>query len=857
MAPKKNKATKEAPKPEPAAKKAKVEEKKAEAPKKEEPKKEEPKPMEVEPEEEKELDDKEDKRPALKETIAFDPLDSTLNVVPCGKVLMSLTEGGMQHLIAGARATVGMKAGRYVFEVKIIQSLNLQGGAGGQTPKPRNLIRVGFSSAGSSLILGDEDSVYFDGEGFFFEGKKKQSTMAKPLPGLLPKFGTGAVVAILLNLDSKSPNANTISLFKDGVRISDPKPLPENLKGKPLFPHISFRNVSVQVNFGPLPLKALPFKCRLLGSAAKADTAATLLSTPKDGKYELVLPVAFPDEGTFDWLDTYLEKNPQYVELSDRKIIEWAKKSGLYYKGSGGWKQSHTNDKPAFNFGVPDMENFSVRKVINSIAPLVPRNYLVMEVKSNLLPDERKAILSRFNYPQYKKIAHVVMGEPDDKFKEKTWEKLLSDKQKSSDIKFKAQKAEEKRKKVMEKRKKELDKAKAKAEKIKKKALEEKKKAEEEKKAKEEAEKKAKEAAKEAAKEGEAKKEEDKKEEKKEEKEEKKEEEKKEEKKEDADDDDEEEKDEPMEEEKEEDPPIVELTDEDKKQFFLKKGVPDLAPAVLSTAFSKFATPEADEGFDEIRYEWQPAEKAKDYLKTWVQERKLTQRIDNLQPSEKSKTKIQDFKKSMTELQEKHAAHKKTPPKAAKDGDKAPDVDIFAVENISDVGGGVPLYKDFGPEDWVLMQLRFELFHLTKAFKEDTGDAERVIHEDHLVFYYQKYYGKSLSSKPYGVDSTKDVIGIVKDTVTIEIDKKIVHTSLEDTESFDIFVKLTEEARRERQRRIDAGDETARLGLAESLLKSVTPGKPPEAKAEAAKAGKKGEGKGKMQYAPKKPVVAP
>ena len=33
-------------------------------------------------------------------------------------------------------------------------------------------------------------------------------------------------------------------------------------------------------------------------------------------------------------------------------------------------------------------------------------------------------------------------------------------------------------------------------------------------------------------------------------------------------------------------------------------------------------------------------------------------------------------------------------------------------------------------------------------------------------------------------------------------------------DNLDVFVKLTEESRRERQRRLDAGDETARLKLA-------------------------------------------
>merc|ERR1711972_335842 len=46
-------------------------------------------------------------------------------------------------------------------------------------------------------------------------------------------------------------------------RLSQPQPLPEALSGQPLYPHVAYRNVSLQVNFGPHPLNELPFKCRM------------------------------------------------------------------------------------------------------------------------------------------------------------------------------------------------------------------------------------------------------------------------------------------------------------------------------------------------------------------------------------------------------------------------------------------------------------------------------------------------------------------------------------------------------------------------------------------------------------------
>merc|ERR550534_2558287 len=467
----------------------------------------------------------------------------------------------MQYLVAGARGNVGATAGRYLFEVKIVEALNpaesSAGGARGRAPAPRQLVRIGFSLGGSQLILGEsDDHVCFDSEGNFCAGKKKSPSAQR--------FTRDQIISVVLNLDAKSPNANTLSLFRDGERISEPQKIPEQLLGKPLFPHVAFRNVTVQVLMNGAPTKPLPFKCRTLADAAKADVVVAPDPAPKDGKHDVMVPVAFPDEGTFDWLDTFLAKHPEYVELSDRKILEWAAASGLLRSKSMGLNAS--NDKPEFNFGLPGMDDFSVRRVLSSVTSALPRNYVVMEVKANLIEADRKAVLKRFSAPHFKKSARVVMGEPSEEFKAMKHAKLLKDKQEKSDVAWKAKKAEEKRKKDIEKRQKELAVMRKKAaEDAKKKAEEFRKKAEEAKKKIEDAKKKA-----EEGEEGEAKEEKEEEEKAEETKMEVDDEAKTETKTEEAKEEDEEEaKDEPMEQEEEEpeetEPPTAELTDEEKK----------------------------------------------------------------------------------------------------------------------------------------------------------------------------------------------------------------------------------------------------------------------------------------------------
>jgi len=232
-----------------------------------------------------------------------------------------------------------------------------------------------------------------------------------------------------------------------------------------------------------------------------------------------------------------------------------------------------------------------------------------------------------------------------------------------------------------------------------------------------------------------------------------------------------------------------------------------LTPQVMASSYGKFTTPKEDEGFDDISYEWSKAEKAESYLKDWVMQKKATTRIDNIQPGQVFRQKKVEFAKLTKEWKEKLSGSKKT----ASKNDDGDDIDIFSITDVSDVGKGVPLFENFTFEDWELMGLRFEFCWLVLSFKVDCNDDDRTgIPKDHLQFYFNKYYGKSIKLKEYGMASNEELLALIKDTVTIK-DGLIVSQLSDDLDNLDIFLKLTEESRRERQRRLDAGDETARL----------------------------------------------
>merc|ERR1712039_1085495 len=106
--------------------------------------------------------------------------------------------------------------------------------------------------------------------------------------------------------------------------------------------------------------------------------------------------------------------------------------------------------------GIGSFDDGSVSRLIKTVAPLQ---------KSNLLEEQRKALLNKFPSSSFKKVAQVTLGDPDAAFVAKTHEELLRFKQKNADKVFRQEQAEKRQQKLIEKRKKDAEKAKKKREK--------------------------------------------------------------------------------------------------------------------------------------------------------------------------------------------------------------------------------------------------------------------------------------------------------------------------------------------------------------------------------------------------------
>merc|ERR1719333_300547 len=98
------------------------------------------------------------------------------------------------------------------------------------------------------------------------------------------------------------------------------------------------------------------------------------------------------------------------------------------------------------------MDDFSARKVVHAIAPSQPRDYVIMEVKSNLIRADRKAMLQRFSNPCFKKVAHVFMGEPSKTHLKRVQKTVLKEKQEAENTAFRIRKLERERLKLVKER---------------------------------------------------------------------------------------------------------------------------------------------------------------------------------------------------------------------------------------------------------------------------------------------------------------------------------------------------------------------------------------------------------------------
>ena len=100
-----------------------------------------------------------------------------------GTLLSSLISDGFSFLVSSCRGSVGISAGKCVYEVRILE----------EAVSRRCLIRLGFGTAATSLIIGDgEESMGFESDGSLWSNRRRHLRAAE-------RFTRGDTLALVLN----------------------------------------------------------------------------------------------------------------------------------------------------------------------------------------------------------------------------------------------------------------------------------------------------------------------------------------------------------------------------------------------------------------------------------------------------------------------------------------------------------------------------------------------------------------------------------------------------------------------------------------------------------------------------------
>jgi len=519
---------------------------------------------------------------------------------------------------------------------------------------------------------------------------------------------------------------------------------------------------------------------------------------------EALFPVGVPDEGTFDWLDEFLQKkeNRRYVEISYRQLLRLAKASGV--ERSHGYDWRCTRNWPDMSCGIPLLDELSLDKFLAMVAPTLSQDVIVMDVIGNLDAEVRRKRLQ--SLAGFKRCARVVVGEPPADFKLKVQEALLEEKRSrsatdngsredegagggdsaaapasSSDAALSEEESQRwfRKHEVSDLTPKEMRGFQSFTLPTRSEGFDE---------------------------------------------------------------------------------ISFEWQPEAQAQAYLKSWVSgrknfefveELQPSEwfgdmwarwtksLAAWRKKQETMASRKKIAQARAvaaapAAQAAGAAKANLKAPAAAKQEDDSDDDAwgdwkgEPEEEAAPKEEETKEDEKEDEEKeHAGHDgdvkseaQDTPQSSEVAVKASDgpvdimeVDLFAVEDIDDIGDGELMYKHFSQEDWMLVSLRAELHLLLHAFRRDVNDPERTgFHEKHFDHYYSLYCrGRHFSLAAYGAKAVGDLVALVHDT--IELTKPGMQLeALHPAETpFHNFVRLAEEERRNRQCAIDSGDSSAAL----------------------------------------------
>jgi len=260
--------------------------------------------------------------------------DSTLNALVDrdANILTCIQPIDWNRLLVQARATHGIKKGRYYFEMNVLQ-LNL---SKEELDNGKGLeFRIGISKEESTWV-GGKGSICFDHRYVAHADGDNRSKLC--LPGHVPLIRQGAppvleddVIGLEINLDMLTDMPHSVTLYINGDPVTSPELLPESMiEGSPaVYPHIAIRGGTVQTQFASakiispndIPMIALAHPTHIV--ERRIPKSASRKGIKPQFIYPIGIKTSSVQEINQKWVDIWNEKNETYVDCSTRYLREW------------------------------------------------------------------------------------------------------------------------------------------------------------------------------------------------------------------------------------------------------------------------------------------------------------------------------------------------------------------------------------------------------------------------------------------------------------------------------------------------------------------------------------------------------
>ncbi|KAL5730634.1 hypothetical protein ACHQM5_003434 [Ranunculus cassubicifolius] len=330
--------------------------------------------------------------------------DLDFDITANGMRGQGLHEHGFAYCWSGARASLGIRGGKYMFGCKIIaeQPVEMED----TPPDQQHLCRVGISRGDIHVGNLGEDVCSF---GYGGTGKFSNSSKFSDYG---ERFGVGDTIVCVVNLESK-PLAS-IGFYKNGKWLgvaarfdAGPSGLgvvdcltKERQWESGIFPHVYLKNVVVEMQFTVADGLVLEEGYEAWDCAFEdgIGVQGPMISVTKD--CEVLMMVGLPAAGKTTWAENWVKEHPEkrYILLGTNLALDQMKVTGLLRKQNYGERFDLLMDRATGIFNT-----------LLARASKTPRNFIIDQ--TNVYKSARKRKLRPFYL--YQKIAVVVFSTPD------------------------------------------------------------------------------------------------------------------------------------------------------------------------------------------------------------------------------------------------------------------------------------------------------------------------------------------------------------------------------------------------------------------------------------------------------------